>query len=622
MPPVQFTYDPAADFIGVADMTTANMAVGLTDNMTNVGNAVVGNDFVLVSLDRFGLLPRHTKSATAPAAPLDRDLWYDEVAHELKAWNLTAAAWQVVTPTIMREIVGTHAIGTISTSCTYNVPADFPTMLDAEAYLTNFAIDEGVLVTVRVAPGTYNHAIRMRGHPDGERIVYRPVAGSEYNGAAPVLADYVSTGVTVAAVTADRATNVAMVRGKYRVVVNCAISAVQPWPGYAVNILDICFVGANANTGLDVRQWANAYMGGCAFLSFATGISAFNGGMIFDQPSSVGGKTHVVGNTFNGASITSNATGAFGNGGFAINNGNGAQGAAGIAINASFCVVTGWTCNGNNGDGLLASNYGVGYGTTFVADSNVGNGASLATVGLLNAIGGKFRSNGLSGVFVQNAGIIYCTDAIVTNNLDSGIKLIHGIYGNAANATITGNGTYGVYSENTQTNLQSAIITGNKSTGVSVSRGAQCDLLSVTITGNNTAALGAGVGGLSVASGASAFIHSGTISNNAGHGVYVAQGIVYGAFATTNGNTGSGIYAIGCGSVNCDSATSQNNGGYGIFSGSGSFATYGSSTVSGNTLTDMYAIDGSFIQALGYLAASTFSPALNVVGNFNSYIRG
>jgi hypothetical protein len=132
----------------------------------------------------------------------------------------------------------------IQASRVYAIPsARFTTLNELELYLRDHYIAPGVTITVNLAAGTHSLTTNLVGHPQGHRI---NIVGAALL-ATPVATDVVSTGNTVAALSADYTTSKANLSAKYATFVDAATVG-----GLVMNSV----------AGTSPYRWTNVYFNG------------------------------------------------------------------------------------------------------------------------------------------------------------------------------------------------------------------------------------------------------------------------------------------------------------------------------------------------------------------------
>lgn len=519
-----FVLDPRADYTPVLDATAAVAADGFIANLNDdtKSNGFVMNDVVFRSLYDFGMFPDDTVyGPTAPATARDDLLWYSTTDHILYYFELSSATWTPMTLAKSKEIFGFGETGIISANRNYTVPTDFATPLDAENYLRKYRIASGVIVSVNVLAGSYNHATYMQGHPNGDQIKY---IGIGYTGTAPTDADFTATGYVAATIAANAAANVAMLNGKYRVKISCTGTGLNLVGANSIHMTDFLFVGPGrtvaGSIGADIDS--SAYLYGCSFVAFEQGV--YNKGFLsFDK--------HIfVCDCQNGSSA-------------------GFLSESGTAIYETNGVVGAYNCNGF---GVAGARGGAVTGYNVYARGNLQVG-----IGSNNG-GAVFAAVQMVGTFNGMSGASPATNGIVANFI-------------GGNCQFQNNGQHGISAAiGGSTQLYTPTVSGNGNNGASANTGAKIVLLNAV-----------------------------NVNNNTDHGITSASGSVV-------------TLASG--------ATVKNNGINGLNANGGRIDAPNVATVP-NTSTEIFATNGGYILCATAVGAPAFSPAVNTVGNFGSFIR-
>lgn len=610
-----FTFAPRQDLVPVLNEPVADTTKSIAENLARTqGSSLVGNDLIFTSLYDFKLWPSTTtKGPAAPASPVDDQLWYDTATHILKYYNLSTTTWSTITWAKAREIFGFGVGGVIDSNRTYNVPADFATPLDAENYLRGYTITDGVSVTVNIAAGTYAHSTYMKGHPQGDQIYY---VGAGYNSGAPVSGDFTITGNTLASVAADKTVNVNMLKAAYKVKINCTDTCLRPWRGDMINMTDVLLVGSNNGNGIDVRYGSTAAISGVSAVAFGHGIALYGSGYITSSNNSAVSNC-LVGNVYNGVIAGAGGSASFYTNNFiAVNNGDGVTyGTGGVfAYNGGVLNCTnGYVC-GNKGSGITAASGGSLSVGSATVEYNTGNGVYGFQHGVLVCVSSTVRLNAGHGLSAQSGSEISASGTVANSNTLNGVSVGDGSFVDINAGQTNNNTSNGIGVNNGSVNASGTAVKSNGAAGISFT-GGYVDAVSADIQNNTTGGVIGTAGGIINANGA-------TISNNAATGVSLTMSTANLTGASIRTNTGHGVNANSVSTVNVIGATIQANTGNGVFSQRGSGVDANSVICSGNTLTDLLAQNSGYINALTPVGGPTVSPAINVVGNNNSYIRG
>ena len=148
---------------------------------------------------------------------------------------------------------------------------DFATPFDACMFLSDLKVGHRGNVTVEIKPGEYTIPKALEGHPDGYKILYKPVDRLEVSNTYPLSSDF--TGVS--------ATDIAMLKSKYDVVVKAPEFGIN-CKGGNIRCQDILFesdgvlpVEDRNHDGCSVQDGGHALVSGCAFVGFRYGIRAY-----------------------------------------------------------------------------------------------------------------------------------------------------------------------------------------------------------------------------------------------------------------------------------------------------------------------------------------------------------
>jgi len=151
---------------------------------------------------------------------------------------------------------------------------DFTNPYDANRYLAHCDLgNDGISVIVSIRAGVYQIPFSLRGHPQGDRIFYKPIAGDEPT--YPVLEDF----STIA--SPSRANDLAMLRGKYPVQIEMstdtnALIAVTN----SLIFKDCLIISTNVaptKEGVMAHESGHADVEGCTFFGWEDGAWSVGG---------------------------------------------------------------------------------------------------------------------------------------------------------------------------------------------------------------------------------------------------------------------------------------------------------------------------------------------------------
>lgn len=274
----------------------------------------------------------------------------------------------------------------------------------------------------------------------------------------------------------------------------------------------------------------------------------------------------------------------------------------------------------NGCSGLVASNVGLIDQIAIVGDRTVNtigisNGdASVVsyTAGTIN-FGQKVGINGFaSGLYAHFSGSIHAYLICSSNNMIYGLQSQHSgslmIYG----AVSSGNGNHGVITQYSgSANFESGIAVGNGQYGILQQLGGGLLAKSCVANYNGIAGIASFYNGL-------VQCFSATVSNNTSYGIYTQfGGTVYASNAQVTNNGVNGIYAVDRGIIDAGSAILTGNGSNAASADRGAYINMYSSSVG---VAQIYAQNGSWINAVGVTGSPVYFPSANTQGNTLSYI--
>jgi len=145
---------------------------------------------------------------------------------------------------------------------------DFATPYDANRYLAHCDLgNDGIGVYVNIRPGVYQIPFPLVGHPQGHRIFYRPIDGSEPT--YPVLEDF----STIA--SPSSASDLSMLRSKYPVQLEMSndTNAIRSSTN-SINFKNclIIHTGTSTREAVKAQEAGHANVEGCAFFGWEDGV--------------------------------------------------------------------------------------------------------------------------------------------------------------------------------------------------------------------------------------------------------------------------------------------------------------------------------------------------------------
>ncbi|MCF1502208.1 hypothetical protein L0F51_00315 [Afifella sp. H1R] len=283
-----------------------------------------------------------------------------------------------------------------------SVPEDYPTIIDAMNYLSNYRIIEGVTVVISVASNTYNHGDAViPGHPDGDKIL---VQGASLPLGMVSAGDFAVTGADASSRNADRITNDAMLRARFptRIVTSGDAVAVG---GNHIRLKNLVFIGDGDSDGLKASEGGSIECENVAVHYYANGMLTDDGGRIDAPYCSVSGCTE------NGATTSRNGV-------IVLDNGI-ASGCTGQGIQASFGghinFIQGIS-KGNGSTGVLVSFAGSVQALSSEADANGAIGYSVSNGGIIQAKQSTATANPTIAYFVNGNGTINAIESTATGS--------------------------------------------------------------------------------------------------------------------------------------------------------------------------------------------------------------
>ena len=312
----------------------------------------------------------------------------------------------------------------ITSDVTYAINAagdgDFADINDAMAFLATRLIAEGATVTLQLDAGVHTYAagILIR-HVHGHRIHVR---GAPLTGADPVLADFATTGHSVAARAADAAANLAMLQTKFATEIHLTGGAQVRVEDCGLGLLDDVFIRGDGTVayGVVLRNADKVVVG-------TVSVHGFGDDNVYARASTIQlvGTLTASGGAQDGIELNNsrlffdgeNSAAALG--GLVVAVGNGS---AGVDLAASEVTISEAACHCNASDGLFGALASSCFLRRADIDSNGGHGVRF--------------TNGGSATFSTGP-------SVLSNNGEAGVFAGHCSAVDIGPATWSGNGTFG-----------------------------------------------------------------------------------------------------------------------------------------------------------------------------------
>lgn len=460
---------------GLTAATLAEAAAGTINTKANTPETSVPKD--AAGMTGAALLPKGT-TAQRPAAPVSGMTRLNtDTSPQLEVYN--GSAWApigVITSNLTLNVATTGndvtGLGTAG--------APWATPHRAMEYLSQYAIKQGVTVTVSVADGTYTFTTPLNlNHPNGSQIF---INGGTTTGARPTTS--LTGGNAVGNTGATLAANDTLLNAYYN----------TKWQFNGCHGL-VCDSGGNVsvNTVLIRGNAAGGYSGVISGNYNGVNSLASSGGINLGSTVAVHnfGDHNIVaarGGSIEAGSVTSTNAGV-----------NGIHCTTGGTIDAPSAV----SANCGNGGFLVSSggamfstsataqyNSGVGFGTfnggsidatSSNANNNAGGGVYANIGGAITFISGTATANSI-GVNADFSGTVNAQSSTVNSNTGYGVASVNGGSVNASSATIQSNGNVGIYCDmHSIVNLFSGNCTGNGAGNIFANRGSDITVQLATI---------------------------------------------------------------------------------------------------------------------------------------------
>lgn len=310
--------------------------------------------------------------------------------------------------TILDDVLKTYK-DIISEDRVINVPGDFTDPADAMDYLSRFRISNDATVIVNVAEGVYNIGTKViSGHPDGLRI---KIMGPALPSGMVTEPNFSVTGSGVGNISTDRIVNAAMLRTRFKVVIESTNGAVDAGTS-DITLENLCFIGLGSNDGIKTSG-GHIRCTNVSVHNYLNGYLVDRGGIIFAPGCTASGCT---GNGFN---VTNNGT----------------------------IVASGGVASGNADSGFTASVGGTVVADVSTAKGNGGSGSAgyfVSLSGIIQARASVSKNNEGSGYLITNDGFIQARESQSNNNKVYGYSVFNGGRLNAAESN-SGSNTSGDY---------------------------------------------------------------------------------------------------------------------------------------------------------------------------------
>lgn len=330
------------------------------------------------------------------------------------ARQIEYAATQLAIPyapddqTILDKVLKTYK-DIISEDRVINVPGDFTDPADAMDYLSRFRISNDATVIVNIAEGVYNIGTKViSGHPDGLRI---KIMGPALPSGMVTEPNFSVTGSGVGNISTDRIVNAAMLRTRFKVVIESTNGAVDTGTS-DITLENLAFIGLGSNEGIKTSG-GHVRCNNVSVHNYFDGYRVDRGGIIYAPGCTASGCAD------NGWNVTNNGT----------------------------IVATGGVASGNANSGFVSS-----VGGTIVADvsTSKGNGGAgtagyyVSLSGIIQARATVAKNNEGSGYLITNDGFIQARESQSNNNKVYGYSVFNGGRLNAAESN-SGSNTSGDY---------------------------------------------------------------------------------------------------------------------------------------------------------------------------------
>lgn len=310
--------------------------------------------------------------------------------------------------TILDKVLKTYK-DIISEDRVINVPGDFDDPADAMDYLSRFRISNDATVIVNVAEGVYNIGTKViSGHPDGLRI---KIIGPALPSGMVTEPNFSVTGSGVGNISTDRLVNAAMLRTRFKAIIESTNGAVDTGTG-DLTLENLCCIGLGSNDGI---KTSGGHIRGTnvAVHNYLNGYLVDRGGIIYAPGCTASGCTA------SGWNVTNNGT----------------------------IVASGGVASGNADAGFTASIGGTVIADVSTAKGNGGAGSAgyfVSLSGIIQARASVSKNNEGSGYLITNDGFIQARESQSQNNKVYGYSVFNGGRLNAAESN-SGSNTSGDY---------------------------------------------------------------------------------------------------------------------------------------------------------------------------------